>query len=214
MELLLNTRSVPGTPPAGPAAPGGALPPSAWVMRWAPLLRPGARVLDVACGSGRHLKALQGRGLHLHGVDRDEAAVQPLRQLAEVRVADIEAGPWPYAGQRFDGLVVTNYLWRPLMATLAGSLAAGGIAVLETFALGHESLGRPSNPAFLLRPGELLEWASTHGLRVLAYEDGFEPDPMRCVQRIVAAREPGPPADAPDAPGHTRRPAGAWPLRA
>lgn len=191
---------------------GAGAAPSAWVMRWSPLLRPGARVLDVACGSGRHLIALQGRGLELHGVDRDAAAVAALRGQAQIQVADLEGGPWPFEGQRFDGLVVTNYLWRPLLPTLAASLAPGGVALMETFARGHEALGRPSNPDFLLRPGELLEWAAQHGLRVLAFEEGFEPSPARIVQRIAAAREPGPAAErSPQTPA-PHRPAGAWPL--
>ena len=189
--------------------------PSPWVMRWAHLLRPGGRVLDVACGSGRHLRALGGRGLELMGVDRDAQAVRDLPASCRVTVADIEHGPWPFEGQHFDGLVVTNYLWRPLLPTLAASLAPGGVALMETFARGHEALGRPSNPDFLLRPGELLDWASGAGLRVLAYEEGFEPSPPRMVQRIVAGREPGPAApNIPAGSGTLARPAGVWPLNA
>ena len=85
-------------------------------------------------------------------------------------MADLENGPWPLAGERFDAVVVTNYLWRPLMPSLLASLADGGVLIYETFALGNEAFGRPSNPDFLLRPGELLRCC--RGLHVVAYEDG------------------------------------------
>lgn len=183
------------------------LPPSAWVMRFAHLVPAGGSVLDVACGSGRHLRALDGRGLHLAGVDRNAAAVDPLRPLAEITVADIEGGPWPFPGRRFDALVVTNYLWRPLLPVLADSLAPGGVCLYETFALGHEALGRPSNPDFLLRPGELLGWVASTGWRIVAFEEGFEPASRRVVQRIAAVHAAGAAASGP-APG------GAWPLAA
>jgi hypothetical protein len=110
--------------------------------------------------------------------------VAALQGLGRVLVADLERGPWPLAGERFDAVVVTNYLWRPLMSTLLASLADGGVLIYETFALGNEAFGRPSNPDFLLRPGELLE--GCRGLHVVAYEDGVEDAPLRRVQRIVA----------------------------
>ena len=164
---------------------------SPWVQRWSHLLAPGARVLDVACGAGRHVRWFVGRGCHVAGVDRDTLAVQALAGIAEVVVADIEDGPWPFAGRRFDAVVVTNYLWRDLLPTLVASVAEGGVLIYETFAAGNETVGKPSNPAFLLRPGELL--ASVQGLRVVAFEDGFEDrfhaTPGRFVQRIVAVRE-------------------------
>jgi SAM-dependent methyltransferase len=169
--------------------------PSSWVTRWAHLLPRGAAVLDLACGSGRHVRWLAARGHRLTGVDRDEAALAPLRALAEVVVADIEAGPWPLAGRRFDAVLVTNYLWRPLLPTIVGAVADGGLLIYETFADGQQTIGKPSRPDFLLQPGELL--AACSGLRVVAYEDGFGEAPARFVQRIVAAR-PG--AD----PGHPR----------
>lgn len=163
--------------------------PSDWLQRWAHLLPAGASVLDVACGSGRHLRWLAARGHRLTGVDRDEAALAPLQALAEVVVADIEAGPWPLAGRRFDAVLVTNYLWRPLLPTLVDAVADGGWLIYETFADGQQTIGKPSRPDFLLQPGELL--AACRGLRVVAYEDGFIEAPARFVQRIVAAR-PGP----------------------
>jgi len=165
----------------------GSLAPSPWVQRWSALVREGASVLDVACGSGRHLRWFAQRGARVTGVDRDAAAVEPLRALGEVVVADIENGPWPFAGRRFDAVVVTNYLWRPLLPTLVESVAAGGVLIYETFASGNETVGKPSRPDFLLRPGELLHAAT--GLRVVAYEDGFLAGPDRYVQRLAAVRE-------------------------
>jgi len=164
--------------------------PSPWVQRWSPLLAPGASVLDVACGAGRHLRWFAGHGCRVTGVDRNAQAVSELHTLGRVRVADIENGPWPFEGERFDAVVVTNYLWRPLLPTLLASVADGGLLLYETFASGHQTVGKPSNPDFLLRPGELLQAAA--GLRVLAYEDGFLDAPPRFVQRIAARREGAP----------------------
>lgn len=164
--------------------------PSAWVARWAHLLQAHATVLDVACGSGRHLRWLAARGHRLTGVDRDEAAAGPLRALAEVVIADIEQGPWPFAGRRFDAVLVTNYLWRPLLPTIVDAVADGGVLIYETFADGQQTVGRPSRPDFLLQPGDLL--AACAGLRVVAYEDGFLDAPARFVQRIAAVRHPAP----------------------
>jgi SAM-dependent methyltransferase len=160
---------------------------SSWVRRFGGLVPAGARVLDVACGGGRHVRWFAERGCSVTGVDRDAAAVEPLRAIARVVVADIEGGPWPLAGETFDAVVVTNYLWRPLLPTIVASVAAGGVLLYETFAVGNETVGRPSNPDFLLRPGELLQAA--RGLRVVAYEDGYADPPPRFVQRIAAVRE-------------------------
>jgi SAM-dependent methyltransferase len=162
--------------------------PSPWVARWAGLLAKSAPVLDLACGSGRHTRWLAERGCRVTAVDRDAEAVAGLRSLAEVVLADIEEGPWPLEGRQFDGVVVTNYLWRPLLPMVVASVAPGGVLIYETFAAGHETIGRPSRPDFLLRPGELLE-AVAGRLRVLAYEDGFIAAPDRFVQRIAAVRE-------------------------
>jgi SAM-dependent methyltransferase len=163
-------------------------PPSAWVQRWAHLIPAGGTVLDVACGAGRHLRWLAGRGHPAIGVDRDAQAVAALQDLDEIVVADIENGPWPFAGRRFEAVVVTNYLWRPLMPTLVDAVAPGGVLIYETFALGNETVGRPRNPDFLLRPGELLD-AARPVLRVVAYEDGYTEPPPRFVQRLAAVRE-------------------------
>lgn len=164
-----------------------ASPPSPWVVRWASQLAAGSTVLDVACGSGRHVRWLAERGLRVTGVERDAAALAGLSGLAEVLVADIEAGPWPLTGRQFDAVVVTNYLWRPLLPTLVEAVAPGGLLIYETFGAGHARFGRPSRPDFLLQPGELLR--ATQGLRVLGYEDGYLEPPPRLVQRICAQRE-------------------------
>ena len=164
--------------------------PSAWVARWAPVI-PAGETLDLACGGGRHARLLAALGHPVLAVDRDAAS---LAQAAGPGITTLqhdleaEASVWPFAPGRFAGIVVTNYLHRPLFAHLAGALAPNGILVYETFALGNERFGKPSNPAFLLAPGELLEVASRHGLRVLAYEDGIvdTPRPAR-VQRLCAA---------------------------
>jgi SAM-dependent methyltransferase len=174
--------------------PHAALAPSAWVQRWSALVPTAASVLDVACGSGRHVRWFAQRACRVTGVDRDAAALDALRDAGEMLVADIENGPWPWPGRQFDAVVVTNYLWRPLLPTLVASVAPGGVLVYETFALGNETVGKPSNPAFLLRPGELLQAAQ--GLRVLGYEDGFLAAPQRFVQRLCAVRERAPSAVA------------------
>lgn len=181
----------------GPASPGAAASaPSAWVLRWTAALPDGGRVLDLACGHGRHLRALAGRGLRLTGVDRDAEALRGLGPLGvETVLCDLEAGPWPLPGRSFDLILVTHYLWRPLWAPLLASLAPGGLWLHETFAQGQEALGRPRRPDFLLAPGELLQVAHGAGLRVLAYEDGLLDRPDRLVQRIAAVREDGPWAD-------------------
>lgn len=159
--------------------------PSDWVLRWAPLITPGGTVLDLACGSGRHVHWLAAQGLRVTGVDRNDEALAPLAAVAEVIAADLEAdGPWPLAGRRFDAIVVTNYLWRPRFDDLLSLLADDGLLLYETFAAGNEALGRPARPDFLLQRGELLQRCA--GLRVVAYEDGRLENPPRCVQRIAA----------------------------
>ncbi|NSX12820.1 class I SAM-dependent methyltransferase [Cupriavidus taiwanensis] len=169
----------------------GIAAPSVWVTRWAHLLRPGARVLDLACGSGRHAGWLAARGHQVLAVDRDADAIAGLPSGVAGRVADLEQGGWPLSGEApFDAVVVTNYLHRPLWPHLAAALAPGGCWIYETFAAGNETVGKPSRPDFLLRPGELLEVARAHGLRVVAYEDGVVEVPKTAfVQRLCAVRE-------------------------
>jgi SAM-dependent methyltransferase len=165
--------------------------PSAWVCRFAPLILNGGRVLDLACGSGRHARYLAQLGLQVEAVDRDADALGRLAALAGVtaRVADLENGPWPFAGCQFDAIIVANYLHRPLFPQLLAALAVGGVLVYETFAVGNARYGRPSNPDFLLKPGELLELARGR-LRVVAYEDGYVEAPKPAMtQRLCAVNE-------------------------
>jgi SAM-dependent methyltransferase len=147
-------------------------------------------MLDVACGQGRHMAWFKSLGLNPTGIDRSHQALQAASAHGHVLEADIESGPWPLmngtAVQRFDVVVVTNYLWRPLLPTIVDSVAPGGWLIYETFAVGNEVFGKPSNPDFLLHPGELLQ--ACHGLDVLAYEHGLLHAPDRCVQRIAACK--------------------------
>jgi SAM-dependent methyltransferase len=162
---------------------------SSWVARWAPLI-PQGEALDLACGSGRHARLLASRGLAVTAVDRDaEALATAAGQGIATLQHDLEApgAVWPFAPGRFAGIVVTNYLHRPLFGQIAAALAPDGVLVYETFARGNEIFGKPSNPDFLLSSGELLDLAGRAGLRVVAYEDGVveRPKPAR-VQRLCA----------------------------
>jgi SAM-dependent methyltransferase len=159
---------------------------SEWVMRWAPLVTRGP-VLDVACGAGRHAAFFAGNGFEVWAVDRDD---QLLPSPIHFVKADLESGsPWPFAGRKFAGIVVTNYLHRPLFPVLVESLDRGGVLVYETFMAGNERYGKPSNPNFLLRPGELLE--AFAAATVVAFEQGMLERPKKAaVQRICVIRGP------------------------
>jgi SAM-dependent methyltransferase len=154
--------------------------PSPWVVRWAPLVARGP-VLDVASGGGRHSKVFVQRGLDVTAVDRDAQSIPGVRFVQ----ADLEDGsPWPFAGQRFGGIVVTNYLHRALFPRILESIEEGGALIYETFMLGNERYGKPSNPNFLLRPGELLQ--AFGALTVVAFEQGTTG--TAALQRICAIR--------------------------
>ena len=156
--------------------------PSPWVTRWAELIA-GGPVLDVASGPGRHARYLAGRGADVVAVDREPQSIPGVRFVQ----ADLENGPWPFAGQRFGGVIVTQYLHRPLLATLRDAVGEDGVLIYETFMKGNEKFGRPSNPAFLLEPGELL--AAFAGLTPVAFEQGRVERPKAAViQRLCAVR--------------------------
>ena len=166
---------------------------SAWIEQWSHLVEKGGAVLDVASGNGRHARYFASRGHEVLALDRDAAALATLAAVQHVntRSADLENAGWPLReDEKFAAVVVTNYLHRPLFPFLFDALAPGGVLLYETFAVGNERFGKPSNPAFLLNPGELLD-AVRGRLRVIAYQDGFISVPRAsCVQRICAVAEP------------------------
>lgn len=181
--------------------PHAAGEPSPWIARWMTLLPPGARVLDLACGSGRHALSAVRKGHRVLAVDRDADALARLRAESasaldetsqgrlELRMLDLEQGPWTLPPDSFDAVIVANYLFRPRFALACGLLAPGGLLIYETFARGNEAWGRPSNPDFLLQQGELIARCQAGGLAVIAYESGYVSDPKPAVvQRICAAR--------------------------
>ena len=168
----------PSSPPHPTHHHGGDAP-SPWVQRWTHLITPGGEVLDLACGHGRHMRHLAEHGFRPLGLDRNPEALANAQAWGETCLADVENHAWP-----FDAVIITNYLWRPLVPQILASLAPHGVLIYETFALGNETVGRPSRPDFLLRHGELLHMCA--GLHIVAYENGFIDAPARFVQRVVA----------------------------
>ncbi len=164
--------------------------PSPWVQRFAAQIATGGDILDLACGQGRHARYLVELGYQVEALDRDENALAGLADIPGITttLADVEGGPWPYHARQFDGIIVTNYLHRPLLPLLINALGEGGVLIYETFMLGNERFGKPSNPNFLLRPGELLEVVRRR-LHVAAFEEGeiALPHPA-IVQRLCATR--------------------------
>ena len=176
--------------PVVDAAHPGLSAPSPWLVRFAALIAPGARVLDCACGSGRHARWLAARGMQVDAVDRDRAALERLQGVSGVRARelDLEGDDWPLAGECYHALVVTNYLYRPRLDAMLALLPPGGVLIYETFMVGNERFGKPSSPAFLLQPGELLERLSGEWT-VVAFEQGEVAAPRPAVvQRVCALR--------------------------
>lgn len=170
--------------------PHAADQPSAWIARFLPLVPAGGRILDVAAGGGRHARLARKRGYAVTAVDIDVSALADLGAdpQTEIVAADLEGAPWPFGGRAFAGVIVTNYLHRPLLPLIVAAVAEGGALIYETFAQGNEAFGKPSNPNFLLKPGELLEAVRGH-LTVVAYEHGKIESPRPAViQRIAAVR--------------------------
>lgn len=160
-------------------------PASAWLIRFSPHLRPGARVLEIACGNGRNTRLLAGLGCRVTAVDINE----PAERIAGVdyRIADLENAPWSFENDTFDAVVVVNYLWRPRFEMLTGCVAPGGLFLYETFTRRQTTLGfGPKNPAHFLEDRELLA-LTPQNWHILAYEDG-RTDNDRYIQRIAAVR--------------------------
>jgi len=170
-----------------------ASPSSPWVARFAPLIPEGGEVLDLACGSGRHACLLAGMGYKVEAVDRDAVALEAMAGIDGIttRCADLESGPWPYYARTFDGIIVSRYLFRPLFPAIFNCLEIGGILIYETFMEGQQLLGKPSNPAFLLRSGELLDVIGKR-FTVIAFEQGEvageKDNPPQVIQRICVSR--------------------------
>ena len=168
--------------------------PAAWIVRFAPLVPAGATVLDLACGAGRHARLFLERGHPVTAIDVDVTGLDDLRGHPQLEIvqADLENAPWPLAGRRFGAVVATNYLWRPLFPMILDAVDGGGVLLYETFARGNEAYGRPTNPEFLLQPGELIEVVRGR-LQIVAYEHGYLERPRPGVkQRLCAARSDRP----------------------
>ena len=171
-------------------SPQSSSTPSVWVNRFLPLIKPGGLVLDLAAGSGRHVRLLRDCGFAVCAVDRDTTALLAFAgPCCEVRRIDLETDDRWQLGDDYDGIIVTNYLHRPLLPAIARALAPGGVLIYETFAHGNERFGRPRNPDFLLRPGELLE--AFTALTVVAFEQGQVSAPRPAVvQRLAGVLGP------------------------
>lgn len=165
--------------------------PDPWIVSWLDRLATGSRVLDFACGTGRHARAAAALGLEVVAADHDAQALAAVGEGVHTVQAELEVAPWPFAAASFDAVIVSNYLFRSRLDLLCGLIRPTGVLLYQTFALGNETFGRPRNPDFLLEPGELLEVAGRNGLHVLAYEDGILGAPPRArIQRMVACRPP------------------------
>ncbi|NKB19177.1 MAG: SAM-dependent methyltransferase [Alphaproteobacteria bacterium] len=160
-----------------------------WVIRFAPLIHAGGAVLDLACGNGRHANYLAGVGHIVTAVDRNLSGFTRIgnNDFYELIEADLEDGSeWPLRSRRFKAIIVTNYLYRPLFPAIIDALDTNGILIYETFSLGNAKYGRPSNPDFLLTPGELLS-VCKNKLRVIAFEEGLIENPTRAVKQRICA---------------------------
>lgn len=170
---------------------------SPWIRRFSGLFSDGGTVLDLAAGRGRHSRWLLDQGCSVTALDRQIEALQAMKKAdpkgagrLEIISADLEDGsPWPLPKRRFDAVVVVNYLWRPLFPKILDAIDDSGLLLYETFAIGNEALGKPSNPDFLLKQGELLDVVAGH-LDVIAYEHGRIEGPTgpAVKQRIAAGR--------------------------
>jgi SAM-dependent methyltransferase len=167
--------------------------PSNWVQRFASVIPEQGRVLDLACGYGRNARFLASKGYVVEAVDRDPDALASIAGLERIntRQLDIEGGSWPFHAEVFDAVVVTHYLYRPLLPALFKLIAPQGVLIYETFMVGNERFGKPSSPAFLLRPGELLDLVKGR-MAVVAFEQGEVNQPRQAmIQRLCAVRASG-----------------------
>ena len=163
---------------------------SDWVKHWTTLIPTGGKILDLACGNGRHAIYLANLGYRVDAVDRDFSLLENLKDQHGITATeyDLESNRWPFQAGSYEGVVVTNYLHRPLFSHLVSAVKSSGVLIYETFSAGNEKFGKPSNPDFLLWPGELLEVVRDK-FRVIAYEDIYLSLPKPAmVQRICAVK--------------------------
>jgi len=163
---------------------------SPWVRRHAGRIAPASNVLDLACGNGRHARYLANLGHRVTATDIDLSGVADLAANPQVTLVkvDLENSPWPFTGHLFGGIVVTNYLFRPLFPLLVTALGKDGTLIYDTFTLGNECFGHPRNPSFLLNPGELLD-AFAADLRILAYDHGRVDEPRPAMRQRLCGQK-------------------------
>lgn len=163
---------------------------SPWIATYWDLIPKDKPVLDLAAGKGRHSLFMLEKGYEVVAADIHTDALErlPVTSGLTVQSVDLEAGPWPFKAAQFSGIIGVNYLWRARFSHLLGSLADGGILLYDTFARGNERFGKPSNPDFLLRPGELKELCG--GLEIVHYAHGEVTVPRPAVRQSIAARKP------------------------
>ncbi len=160
---------------------------SDWLKKWSHVLAPQSRILDLACGQGRHAMWLSSLKMDVLALDKDKLALEEIQKMGiNTLCADLENAPWPLKGERFDAVLVTNYLWRALWPELLESVKEGGFVIYETFCEGHQAYGRPTRADFLLQSGELLRVFKD--FKVLGFEEGLLSEPMRYAQRIIAQK--------------------------
>ena len=161
--------------------------PSEWVRKYAKLISQGGAVLDLACGRGRHTRFLLERGIKVTALDYDISQLKDIPETENLKTIehDLEgSSPWPFSSQTFDGIVVANYLYRPLFSKILESLAPKGVLIYQTFAVGNEKYGRPRNPDYLLSNDELLKVFGKH-LHVVQYSHGFIKQPLPAIMQSI-----------------------------
>ena len=159
-----------------------------WIEQNMALVPAAGLLLDLACGRGRHTEFALQQGISVLAVDRDISSISAQSPRLETLSYDLEAGSWPFPANFFDGILVCNYLHRPLMPYLRSSLRAGGVLIYTTFMEGNEAYGKPSNPDYLLRENELRETFGL-GFTELRFAQGPVNNPATAVRQSICVRK-------------------------